>query len=253
MCPSNSSSLICGHSLDDYLKQEQKVKHVLVHFCASIRGTILQAHLELATPPKPSIAAYLIDPAQPHLNTLLQHCKLHFGSSWNFQRVIIRAFKNTVRWMERRLVDYGVLLQTAEGLKRADGYVFESDEVAGEWFHGMFEKKRVAGRLDDITAGLESMELAESQKRDPPNKKARVGNNRGKMSAKVLSNSLKVHVGRVTKMRSDGSKRDKLSCEKGRSGMRERKKKEAIILSLDGRHDKAPKRSRLMSKEKGEK
>lgn len=51
---------------------------------------------------------------------------------------------------------------TAEGLKRADGYAFESDEVAGEWFNGMFENKRVAGRLDDITAGLESMKLAES-------------------------------------------------------------------------------------------
>lgn len=53
-------------------------------------------------------------------------------------------------------------------------------------------------------------------------------------------------------MRSDGSKRDRLPCEKGRSGMRERKKKEAIIVCLDGRHNKAPKRSRLMSKEKGE-
>ncbi|KAM0341191.1 hypothetical protein ACHAPU_010121 [Fusarium lateritium] len=249
MCPNNSLTLICGHSLNDYLKQEQKVKHVLVHFCASIRGNILQALLELATPPKPSIAAYLIDSIQPHLNTLLRHCNLHFGNSWNFQRVIVRAFKNTVRWMERRLVDYGVLLPTSEGLKRANEYVFESGEMAGEWFNDMFEKKRVAGRLDDITAGLESMKLAEN-KRKPPKKKARVGNNRDRKTARVLSKGLKVHSSRVTKMRSDGSKRDRLPCQKRGFGVRERKKKEAIIVSLDERHDKAAKRSHLMSKER---
>lgn len=51
-------------------------------------------------------------------------------------------------------------------------------------------------------------------------------------------------------MRSDGSKRDKLPCEKRGFGVRERQKKEAIIVSLDGRHDNAAKHSHLMSKEK---
>ncbi|KAJ3542929.1 hypothetical protein NM208_g3846 [Fusarium decemcellulare] len=166
MCPSNSLTLICGHLLKNYLKQEQRVKRILVYFCAHVRGIIIQALFEVAdgTQPEqslPSFAACLVDKTLPYWKPLLKHCNLDCGNHQSYERIIIRAFKNTVKWMERRLIECSVLEKTPEGLKRTPGCEFTSPEAAGQWFNTVFQTARANGQLNDMMTDFESMSLAE--------------------------------------------------------------------------------------------
>ncbi|RSL85487.1 hypothetical protein CDV31_016559 [Fusarium ambrosium] len=133
MCPSNTSTLICGHPISEYREKEHKVKKVPVFFCAETRGAVI--------------------------NALLEHADSTPRSTFVPELLILKTFKTTVKWIERRCIDFDILLPMPDGLIRRPGLEFENDKAAGEWFNDVFDKNKLKASQKEMLAGFANLSL----------------------------------------------------------------------------------------------
>ncbi|KAF4977632.1 hypothetical protein FZEAL_5876 [Fusarium zealandicum] len=146
MCQTNSAEQICGVSLASYLAREQTGKKPTVHFCVKIRGAILNALLDRAdnankheNPPDviPGFADEISK--QPEFFwKLVKYCNLSFSrkdQTGHYDRVVFTAFKGTIKWIQRRSIDFGIIAKVPIGWIREPGRRFSSDLESGEWFN----------------------------------------------------------------------------------------------------------------------
>ncbi|KAL2669817.1 hypothetical protein Neosp_015262 [[Neocosmospora] mangrovei] len=155
MCPSNTAKSICGHPISEYLEKEHKVKKVPVFFCAETRGAVINALLEHAdSTPRSTFVPELFQD-----DSVLERCHLNFPPRGGYGRLILKTFKTTVKWIERRCVDFDLLLPMPDGLVRRPGLEFESDKAAGEWFNDFFDKAKLRASQREMLSGFANLSL----------------------------------------------------------------------------------------------
>lgn len=122
MCRPNSASSICGHDIAGYLARGKN--RPVVHFCYEIRGMALQAILALvdqdprqaAAGKTCNYAATLVQDGS-RFRSLVAACHLGFSHDrvhadvW--KRLAMPAFRNLVKWVERKAVAFGAIAERA--------------------------------------------------------------------------------------------------------------------------------------------
>ncbi|KAM0427069.1 hypothetical protein ACHAQK_012230 [Fusarium lateritium] len=148
MCKSNSHSQVCGIPVTTYTDKQSNGIKPTIQFCPTIRGAILHAllarvaHSPSKQPSAPFAVEILSNDALAKM--LLSRCNLAF-SHGAYPRLIIPAWKNSVKWILRKVVEMGVVKRQAGLWVRDEEYVFGSDELAGKWFNNALASLQTHG------------------------------------------------------------------------------------------------------------
>ncbi|KAF4994061.1 hypothetical protein FDECE_13234 [Fusarium decemcellulare] len=155
MCKSNSTEQVCSVSMSTYSSKEKAGIKPTISFCHEIRGSILHALFDRAAninTNSPSTQAPLATPPfateiinhKAFTKTLLACCNLDFAhqdKTGRFGRLIIPAWKNTIKWMQRKAIKFGIFRKVPEtGWIRDPAYTFASDDAAGQWFNNALQQ-----------------------------------------------------------------------------------------------------------------
>ncbi|KAM0341032.1 hypothetical protein ACHAPU_010204 [Fusarium lateritium] len=175
MCKNNTETWICGHPLSKYVGKSNPG----IIFCPLVRGAIVVALAKLVksssdTNQKCTFANTLIS---NHLSTLARHCSIDVKSTNRDYRRVIVAFKNLVKWIERSLEKFHVLVRKPSGWAIAEDFSFPDDETAGLWFNGRVEvMKALSPGQQSSVLDLDNLSLASLSITDkPPQSYVRLG------------------------------------------------------------------------------
>lgn len=149
---------ICGFKLADYIAKKKTGKSPPIQFCAGIRGAILNSLLELSDRettrgPSPTYDAKIISSSELFWQ-LANHCNVNHGradETGGYNRVVLRGFKALVKYIQRKAIEFGALINLPAGWTRAPGCCFTSDDEAGAWLNG---------KLKDYASGSNKTPLA---------------------------------------------------------------------------------------------
>ncbi|OBS22875.1 hypothetical protein FPOA_09198 [Fusarium poae] len=178
MCKSNSPSQVCGVALTTYTSKASTGTKPTVIFCTSIRGAIILAIFDrinhhFNNPRSASFAEEILHD-RPLMNKLRRQCNIDFqwrDKTGGYADLIIPAWKKTVKWILRKVVQMGVVKKEADSWVIGSEYLFQSPEEAGDWFNQALKalQSRLGTKIQDLTPELERLSLEHNnlQKKGP--------------------------------------------------------------------------------------
>ncbi|RSL42213.1 hypothetical protein CEP54_015556 [Fusarium duplospermum] len=144
---SNSFEEICDVKLADYVAKKKTGTSPSIQFCHMVRGAILNSPLELSDndtsgEPSSTYDAKIISKSE-WFWLLTNHCNINHrraDETGDYNRIVLKGFKALTKYIQRKAIDFGALINLPAGWVRAPGHRFTSDDEAGAWFNGKIKE-----------------------------------------------------------------------------------------------------------------
>ncbi|KAF4422048.1 hypothetical protein F53441_14332 [Fusarium austroafricanum] len=148
MCYSNSSTTVCGHTVEEYVQRKKKVNKVRVHFCSTVSATILHELLAIAsnnatpdTKDKPTFHTALKETSS--FIRLCKACNV-WHSGLGYKTIIIPAMKSHVSWVHGLAAKAGAFVKGNDSVWtcQQEWKTHSVDDALALWKHTLGEGKK---------------------------------------------------------------------------------------------------------------